>query len=76
MLKTIGREDLTPVRDRPRPGDVHMHYADTSKAKKLIGWKPKVSLDEGIPMLIEHFKSQKADFAKMLAEEKTFNWEE
>lgn len=75
VLKTIGREDLKPILDRPRPGDVHMHYADTSKAKRLIGWQPKVSLDEGIPMLIEHMTSQKMDFAKMLAEEKTHNWE-
>jgi UDP-glucose 4-epimerase len=76
VLKTCGREDLEPIMERPRPGDVHMHYADTRKAQKLFGWKATVSLDEGIPMLIDHLKRKGADWAKMLTEDKTFNWEE
>jgi len=76
VLKTCGREDLKPIIERPRPGDVHMHYADTRKAEKLFGWKAKVSLDEGIPMLIDHLKRKGADWTKMLTEDKTFNWEE
>lgn len=76
VLRTAGREDLQPIMERPRPGDVHMHYADTAKARKMIGWEPKVSLDEGIPILVDHLKNQGADFAKMLTEEKTFNWED
>ena len=75
VLKTTGREDLAPVRERPRPGDVHMHYADTTKAEKMIGWRASVALEEGIPMLLEHLKRSGADFKKMLAEEETFNWE-
>jgi nucleoside-diphosphate-sugar epimerase len=29
---------------------------DISKAKEVIGWEPKVSLDEGLKMTIEYFK--------------------
>lgn len=75
VLKATGREDLKPVMERERPGDVHMHYADTTKAEKMIAWRPSIALEEGIPMLLDHLKRSGADFKKMLAEEKTFNWE-
>lgn len=34
-----------------RPGDVRHTLADRSKAKRLLGWEPKVSLAEGIAEL-------------------------
>ncbi|MFA5692335.1 MAG: SDR family NAD(P)-dependent oxidoreductase [Acholeplasmataceae bacterium] len=36
------------VHDSERPGDVRQMVADTSLAMKLIGYEPKVSLDEAI----------------------------
>ena len=76
VLQAVGREDLRPVLERPRPGDVHLHYADTTKAQRLIGWEPKIPLDEGIPMLIDYWKRTGADFAKMLEGDEVFSWEE
>ena len=32
----------------PRPGDPRKTEADNSKAKKLLGWEPKINLEEGI----------------------------
>jgi len=75
VLKATGREDLQPVHDRPRPGDVHMHYADTSKAEQAIGWQPTIALEQGVAMLVDHLKQTGVDFAQMLAEEQTYNWE-
>ena len=75
VLSSTGRDDLQSVLERPRPGDVHLHYADTTKAQNLIGWRPEIALEDGIPMLIDHLKNSGADFARMLAEQKTFNWE-
>jgi hypothetical protein len=75
VLKTAGRTDLEPVQERPRPGDVHLHYADTTKAQKMIGWCPMIALEEGIARLLEHLKRTGADFRKMLSEQSTFNWE-
>ena len=75
VLKAAGREDLKSVRERPRPGDVHRHYADTAKARRMIGWRPTITLEQGIPMLLDSLKRSGADFARMLKEEKTFNWE-
>lgn len=38
------------TRKRPEKSEVNRLLADTTKAKKLIGWKPKVSLDEGLKL--------------------------
>lgn len=35
----------------PRPGEARISLADNRKAKKLLGWEPKVSLQEGIGKL-------------------------
>jgi UDP-glucose 4-epimerase len=75
VLKTAGREDLRPIYEQPRPGDVHLHYADVTLARKMINWQPKVPLEEGIRLLLDHLKHNGADFKKMLSEEKTLNWE-
>ena len=39
-----------------QPGDVYETYADTSKAKKMLGYKPKISFKEGIKEFVEWFK--------------------
>lgn len=75
VLRVAGREDLEPVLERERPGDVHLHYADTSKASKMIGWEPTIALEEGVAMLMDHIESAGLDFQRMLSEQKTFNWE-
>jgi UDP-glucose 4-epimerase len=36
------------IYDKPRQGDVRRHWADVSQAKKLIGFNPKTSLEEGL----------------------------
>ena len=37
-------------------GDIKKTYANTSKAQKLINWKPKVNLDEGIKRFVNWYK--------------------
>ena len=39
-----------------QPGDVMITYSDTSKAKKMLGYDPKITLDEGIKNFAEWFK--------------------
>lgn len=39
----------------PRIGDVRHTLADNSLAKKLLGWQPKVSIEEGIKELMQSF---------------------
>jgi dTDP-glucose 4,6-dehydratase len=47
---------------RPRPvDDPSRRCPDISKAKKLLGWEPKVSLDEGLSKTIEYFAKKIKD---------------
>lgn len=44
-------------RKRPSKSEVNRLYADNRKAKELIGWEPKVSLDEGLKRTISWVSS-------------------
>ncbi len=44
---------------RPRPiDDPNRRCPDISKANRVLGWEPKVSLDDGLRMTIEYFKKK------------------
>jgi NAD dependent epimerase/dehydratase len=57
--------DFDPNRTRPSKSEVNRLWADNSKAKKLVGWVPKISLDEGLKKTIdwvsENIKQYKVD---------------
>jgi len=40
------------IYSKPRPGDVMRHLADISHAKKVLGYKPKINLEEGLTKFI------------------------
>jgi CDP-paratose 2-epimerase len=42
-----------------RPGDQRVFYADIHKAERELGWKPKISVDEGVQKLFEWVKVNK-----------------
>ncbi|MFX0170789.1 MAG: GDP-mannose 4,6-dehydratase [Candidatus Hodarchaeota archaeon] len=39
-----------------QPGDVDITYADTSKAKQILGFEPKINVEEGIREYVSWFK--------------------
>lgn len=39
-----------------QPGDIIKTYADITKAKKFLGWKPKMPIEEGVMRFIEWYK--------------------
>ncbi len=43
----------------PQPGDVSITYADISKAEKMLGYRPKVKIEEGIRRFVEWYKRNK-----------------
>jgi len=59
MLKLMGREDLEPIHADPRPGDITRSYADTAKAEKLLGFKARTSLREGLKSFLTQYGSPK-----------------
>jgi UDP-glucuronate 4-epimerase len=53
--KAVGKK--ANVKELPVPaGDVPVTYADVSKAKRLLGWEPKVTVEEGVPKFVEWYK--------------------
>jgi UDP-glucose 4-epimerase len=53
FLKAAGKPNINPVYEAPRAGDIRHSWADISKARKLLGFKPKIKLEKGIRMLWE-----------------------
>jgi nucleoside-diphosphate-sugar epimerase len=43
---------LEILHDKPRPGDIRDSYANISKAEKLLGYSPKVPLEEGLRAIL------------------------
>lgn len=41
--------------DVPRLGDVKRNFADTSKARSMLGWTPAMNLDQGVEETIDYF---------------------
>jgi len=41
-----------------RPGEIRRLYADSSKARELLGWQPQVGLDEGLGKTIAWYTEQ------------------
>jgi len=56
FLRLTGKTRLKPTREAPRPGDIRHSQADTSRMRKLLGYKPKVSLEQGVKKLLRSFK--------------------
>jgi UDP-glucuronate 4-epimerase len=42
-----------------QPGDVSITHADITKAKRMLGYQPKVNMEEGIKRFVEWYKEQK-----------------
>ena len=62
MIEIIGKTlNVEPkIKQLPmQPGDVDRTYADVSKAKKLIGYEPKTTFEEGIKKFVEWYKENR-----------------
>lgn len=75
VMAAIGRPDLQPVFEAPRPADVPKLWVDTSKLKAAIAFRPRVGLDEGIRSTLVHFKALYRENPAALSQIKTKNWE-
>ena len=55
-LNRILSKSIKPVFTPPRKGDVLHTLADISKAKKLLGYAPRVAFEEGLEKTVSWFK--------------------
>ncbi|MFT3890416.1 MAG: GDP-mannose 4,6-dehydratase [Anaerolineales bacterium] len=56
ILENLLGKKIEVARDDWRPGDQRVFYADYRKAKKELGWEPKIDLETGIEMLFKWVK--------------------
>jgi UDP-glucose 4-epimerase len=75
VTEVVGRPELEPEMHASRPGDVLRLYADSSKAADLLGWRPEISLREGLERLLAWHEEQGTDWEAALAEDVPHNWE-
>jgi CDP-paratose 2-epimerase len=62
ILERLLGKKIEVARDDWRPGDQRVFYADYRKAKRELGWEPKIDLEEGIEMLFEWVSANKELF--------------
>ena len=51
LIELCEKLEITPKFADWRPADQKVFYCDIAKAKRMLGWEPKVSIDEGIAKL-------------------------
>ena len=53
LTEFFGGTHVKPVYGVPRKGDIRNSFADIGKAERLIGYRPKIALKEGLRMLLK-----------------------
>lgn len=62
ILALTGREDLAPIIKNEAHGEIRHQYLSAEKARKILGWSPAYSLDQGLQETIEWYKDFFAKF--------------
>lgn len=63
--KLVGRKANVVYQDR-HPADVLENSANVEKAMSMLGWSPKVSLEEGIPNLVNWYLAERSWVSQIL----------
>ena len=59
LEKALGKKAIID-RQPPQPGDVPLTFADITKARQRLGYRPRVKVEDGIPLFIDWFRSHTA----------------
>jgi len=67
------QKDISPIFGTNRPGDIPHSNADISKAKKMLGYDPKISFKEGILKTINYHNVARTGNLKLNIKDIDFN---
>jgi NAD dependent epimerase/dehydratase len=56
LMGTVPEIELSEDRQRPRGSEVERLLADASQARDVLGWSPRISLEDGLARTIEWLK--------------------
>lgn len=74
VTQIIGRPEVAVTYDKPRPGDVLRLCVETSKARELLGFRPEVTLQDGLRRLRDWYLTLDATPESLLEQETVYNW--
>ncbi|HZS56916.1 MAG TPA: NAD-dependent epimerase/dehydratase family protein [Bryobacteraceae bacterium] len=61
-IRCLGSDTLQPeITGKYRVGDIRHCFADISKARNVLGWRPAISLEQGLEDLASWLDGQKAE---------------
>ncbi|HZY63315.1 MAG TPA: NAD-dependent epimerase/dehydratase family protein [Edaphobacter sp.] len=74
LSRALGKDVLPVITNKYRAGDIRHCYADITKAKTLLGYRPQVSHEDGFRDLAEWLRDQEAEdkAERMLSELSTY----
>ena len=64
LIKSLFDKEIKIKFAPPRKGEIIRNYSDISRVKKMLGFKPRVSLEEGVKQVYEWFKSKSLEEIK------------
>jgi nucleoside-diphosphate-sugar epimerase len=59
-MKAVAGGTVTPTYAEPRAGDVRDSQADITKARRILGYEPSVSFEDGLQRTIEWYRTTSA----------------
>lgn len=74
VARAVARLNAQVIHDDPRPGDVLRLYADISKARQLLDFKPTVTLQTGLVRLKDWYHQLGQPLENLLKGEIVRNW--
>ena len=63
-LKSILGFEGEPIFDAPRPGEIQRIYLDATRAREVLGWRPRVSFREGLEKTVAWARAEREAQAK------------
>ena len=75
IARLLRLDHVLVTHDQPRPGDVLRLCADIAKARKLLGYAPFVTMEQGLARLHEWYVNSGSTPDELLERELIRNWE-
>jgi nucleoside-diphosphate-sugar epimerase len=62
-IRELVRANIEPIYADPRPGDVKDSQADISKARRILGYQPTVSFEDGLAKTVTWYRASQMTIA-------------
>ena len=66
VVRLMGKPESLITYVGERPGQVFRHTADASKARRLLGWSPSMTFEQGLETTIEWYRAHRHVWEKQL----------